>query len=26
VFEVLGAREQRELLDLLTRLVEAPAP
>jgi DNA-binding MarR family transcriptional regulator len=26
VFGVLGAREQRELLDLLTRLVEAPAP
>jgi DNA-binding MarR family transcriptional regulator len=26
VFGVLGAREQRELHDLLTRLVEAPAP
>ena len=26
LFDVLGTREQRQLLDLLTRLVDAPAP
>ena len=26
VFQALGATEQRQLLDLLTRLVEAPEP